>query len=381
MSIKFSCDMQAEKRARYHPPRIDEQVPKSDATKSPFEKMLETMGAVPVKGSKESMALRSDLRNLTGDAARAWCMHAYRLKELGLPPSVDDIRMIWARVLSADAKFLVFFDMDETITKSNYPPSDAEHGVKEPRGDEQVIEYITRRVPLDLQGRMKHFFDAISKRSDIEFFMLTDNQYWPTKCTVKLAFDFDLPPGTIIDRTIRQKKDAVGSTAEYESKGEFIERCLQARNCLRLPPTRVLFADNLKEHRDAVSKALKDLQYWEKFVCCNNLVTGFDDQHMIEIRKFLKLPADTGTRAEGGKEVASSSTSSTTAAASSTSASHTHPLRPLTVKPSNTDPKSVVVGTKLPVPTGVCVDPRSVRPLISYQAAEVPKGSEKMPPV
>lgn len=247
-----------------------------------------------------------------------WCTHSMRLNLIGLPQP-DSIDISLKRALRPNLRAIVFLDMDETLTAANVAPDDYFDEMldeDEEISDEHVNEYMRERVPKPLKKRVSALIRALEKDKDIEWFILTDNIFPMTRCTMKLAFGIETKPGTIIDRTVRQLIDAHGRPS-FISKSDLIETFIETRQNEGLPPVRVVFADNDPVHRAEVTETLRfdttadraavkealqtlraaqkrlldteKLQKTESFVCCADLKTGLEKNHIEKIVNFLKL--------------------------------------------------------------------------------------------
>jgi len=153
-----------------------------------------------------------NLDSLRGEALQTWCTHSMRLDLIGLPQQ-NSISISLERALRPNLRAIVFLDMDETLTAANVPPDEYFEEIldeSEESSDAHVAEYMKERVPQPLKKRVSALIKALEKSKDIEWFILTDNIYPMTKCTMKLAFGFETRPGTIIDRTIRTHVDSKG---------------------------------------------------------------------------------------------------------------------------------------------------------------------------
>ena len=235
--------------------------------KSPIE--------LSVKKDRETI-MRRETR-FKGKELHGWCRHMYRTMAIGFD-YVDDKQVVMQRVLAPNKKYLIFLDLDETLTETNESPS---VGIKGSRSEVDLDNYMQARVPPQLRTRIKLFLANISKRSDLDWFILTDNVFATTRCTIKLAFDIDTEPGTIIDRAMRS---SFGDN--FITKADFIALVMKERRKLGVTDAKIVFADNLTQHRDDVRNAIESAR-GDAFVCCENLERGLREQDINEIYRFI----------------------------------------------------------------------------------------------
>lgn len=214
-----------------------------------------------------------NLQSMQGEELASWCKHLYIMNEVGLGEWTDDKSIVESRIASPTAKYLVFFDLDETLTTTNDGPNKTNAS-----SDQLMQEYFSNRVEQDLKDRVAKLFQRIKKRDDIVWFILTDNIYASTKCTLKLAHDIDVPLGSIIDRVFRAK--------HYNSmtKAEFLKYVAEKRDGIK-----ILFVDNDLNHQQTATEVFSKIAKLESLVCCQNLVTGLTDEHVEQINRFLHL--------------------------------------------------------------------------------------------
>lgn len=217
---------------------------------------------------------------LHGEALHNWCTHAIRLGTLGLRRDTDDLERVKARIMRPGIRNAVFLDLDETLTATNIGPS--EHFATNDRTVKQVEYYMRARVPDALRARVKIFLDALTARDDTEWFILTDNIYSMTRCTMRLAFDLDTPPGTILDRTVRAVPGAL-----YTPKNQTIAELLALRDAAGLPQVRVVFADNMQAHRHGVDHLLASFGHDARHICCSDLTDGLSDANVVQMLDYV----------------------------------------------------------------------------------------------
>lgn len=240
-----------------------------------FKTTFETFAPMPAKGP----------------ALAAWCRHIYLMREIGLGEWTEDSRIVNARVTDSDIRYLLFIDLDETLTAENEPakafPS---------MSDEKIVDqYMAKRVPLEMRPRISALFATLAKRRDVAWFILTDNIFAAAKCTLKLAYNIDAPSGTIIDRDLRINK------YEGAPKEAFIAWCIAMRRREHAPEARIAFIDNDVGHRNNVRNALAHVGTVDSLVCCDTLVTGLSEEHLQEVYRFLNRPPTTESdTAKGG---------------------------------------------------------------------------------
>ncbi len=240
--------------------------------------------------------LRKDLEKIdfpskVGKDLVDWCHHLYIVQGMGLGGYTEKRSIIDARILNRDLRYLVFLDLDETLTATN------DFIIDEPYGKKEVESYMQGRVPAGLRTAVLIFLQKMAERKDIAVFILTDNIYEQAKCTLKLAYQIDSKPGSIIDRHVRAKY------YNGMQKAEFIEYAMELRKENDLPPIKVLFADNDLGHRTAVDlKAF--LNEWRAFVCCPGLEHGLSRKDIIKMADFLQIYSENTFLSEGARREA-----------------------------------------------------------------------------
>lgn len=216
------------------------------------------------------------LQQINGRLLTSWCKHMYIMNEVGLGDWSDSKEIFEFRLMNPLFKYLVFLDLDETLTKTNEAPPDF------PRdGNDRVVdEYFLTRVPPELRKQVKTLFTFLKNRPDIGWFILTDNLFIATKCSLKLGHDIDAPLGSIVDRYLRSKFYS-GMT-----KAKFLKYVIEKRLADGLP-TKTLFVDNDSGHRQEATSVLASIPNAITLVCCQNLVAGLNDKHIEQIENFL----------------------------------------------------------------------------------------------
>lgn len=246
------------------------------------------------------------LHLLSGNNLAKWCRHSIRLNAIGIVPP-NSLQSALDRALEPEVTALVFLDLDETLTATNFAPEEFFDMML--RGDAEVDdshvqEYMQNRVPRKLRRRMRQFLSALNSMPHVRWFILTDNVYSMALCTLKLALNMEIAPGTIIDREMRT--EVIAGNKFSLDKAQLIKSFVVSRAEHGLSPPKVVFADNWAHHRTNVAAAFNTnllevatgpsdeenetafyLRSTPLLVCCDDLETGLTRNHVNAILRFL----------------------------------------------------------------------------------------------